>query len=66
MISPDISLGAEFNYSIPNDYIDCRFIRVHLKDIAFPTDLQFKQSGLKIFEIIGNKLQDNQPSCIIL
>jgi len=41
------------NYKIPNDYIDCKFLRIHITDVYFPSDLASKTTGFILNEIFG-------------
>jgi hypothetical protein len=45
--------SAAFNYSIPNGYITCSFLRVHITGVASPASLTTLATGLSIIEIYG-------------
>ena len=55
------SLGANFTFTMPNKFIDCRFLRVHIMNIANSNDLQTKQTGLVVTDIIGAQQPDSSP-----
>ena len=45
--------SAAFNYTIPNGYITCSYLRVHIIGVTTPASLLNTPSGLIISEIYG-------------
>ena len=45
--------GASFTYTLPNKYITCYYLRIHLTNIVTPSDLATKTSGLIIGQLYG-------------
>ena len=56
MTAESISPDATFDYNIPNRYIDCTHLRIHILDVPIRANLNTKQIGLKIMEIYGETL----------
>jgi hypothetical protein len=48
------TLGTSFTYTIPNGYIDCKYLRIHLTDVVTRSDLSTKTSGIILNEIYGS------------
>ena len=48
------SLGTSFVYTIPNGYIDCKYLRIHLVDVVTRADLISKTTGVIVNEIYGS------------
>ena len=49
-----VSLGTSFVYTIPNGYIDCKYMRIHLVDVVTRADLSTKTTGVIVNEIYGS------------
>ena len=49
-----VSLGTSFVYTIPNGYIDCKYLRIHLADVVTRADLSNKTTGVIVNEIYGS------------
>ena len=62
MIAASTSLGTQFTYIIPNNYIDCYFLRMHLTDVVNRTELLTKTTGFAIVEIYGSNTVYQQSS----
>ena len=50
--------SSDIIYNIPARFIKCRYIRIHITDVANPDDLSTKTSGLIINEIYGEASSD--------
>lgn len=57
---PNPVSGSSFTYTLPNKYITCFYLRIHLTNIVTPADLSTKTSGLIIGQVYG--LIDNATS----
>lgn len=48
-----LQYDVSFNYTLPNDFIECAYLRIHIKDVANRTSLFNRETGLRVKEIFG-------------
>jgi hypothetical protein len=61
VLFPNAASSASFTYSMPNQYITCYYLRIHLTNVANTADLSSKTSGLIIGQIYGQILNSSTP-----
>lgn len=53
VVQTNTLLGQTFSYQIPNKFIQCRYLRIYITDVANRADLSTKKTGFLINEIYG-------------
>ncbi|RNA15674.1 hypothetical protein BpHYR1_008571 [Brachionus plicatilis] len=62
-IKTSTQLGQNFSYEIPNKFVQCRYLRIYITDVANRADLETKKTGFVINEIYGDFTPTTTVSC---